>query len=276
MSGQIEQRRLARPAYQLDVLDGFVWTGAGRAATPGRGAAWRALTVARRHHEETADRRRCRSSACRSTEGPRRSEPRDLQAGEEDMLRADRERMRHAAELAEGAARGDGGRRARRRGGGGVPRRRGRARTRAADVRLAPELEGPASELRELTVRLSEVGSDLHRFVATLEADPERQEQVEARLDLIAELRRRFGAQTLEELLERRGERRRRSRRPRRWPRPARGRRGRARTGRGGGLGRRSPRLCTWHERERRSRLPSRWRRTSRGSAWARASFGSS
>ena len=53
-------------------------------------------------------------------------------------------------------------------------------------------------------MRLSEVGSDLHRFVASLEADPARQEEVEARLDLIAELRRRFAAQTLEELLERR------------------------------------------------------------------------
>ena len=53
-------------------------------------------------------------------------------------------------------------------------------------------------------MRLSEVGSDLHRFVASLEADPARMEEVEARLDLIAELRRRFAAQTLEELLERR------------------------------------------------------------------------
>ena len=53
-------------------------------------------------------------------------------------------------------------------------------------------------------MRLSEVGSDLHRFVASLEADPARQEEVEARLDLIAELRRRFAVQTLEELLERR------------------------------------------------------------------------
>jgi DNA repair protein RecN (Recombination protein N) len=53
-------------------------------------------------------------------------------------------------------------------------------------------------------VRLSEVGSDLHRFVASLEADPARVEAVEERLDLIAELRRRFAAQTLDDLLERR------------------------------------------------------------------------
>jgi DNA repair protein RecN (Recombination protein N) len=71
-------------------------------------------------------------------------------------------------------------------------------------LRLAPELETPTAELRELAVRLSEVGSDLHRFVASLDTDPARVEEVESRLDLIAELRRRFAAQTLEELLERR------------------------------------------------------------------------
>ena len=53
-------------------------------------------------------------------------------------------------------------------------------------------------------MRLSEVGSDLHRFVASLEADPARVESVEERLDLIAEARRRFVAQTLDELLDRR------------------------------------------------------------------------
>ena len=71
-------------------------------------------------------------------------------------------------------------------------------------TRLAPELEAPAAELRELTVRLSEVGSELHRFVASLETDPARIEEVEERLDLIAELRRRFARQTLDELLDRR------------------------------------------------------------------------
>jgi DNA repair protein RecN (Recombination protein N) len=47
MSGQFEQRRLARPAYQLEVLDRF----AGIEREPAR-AAWRELQAARRHHEE--------------------------------------------------------------------------------------------------------------------------------------------------------------------------------------------------------------------------------
>src|SRR5213080_2789124 len=51
MSGQFEQRRLARPGYQLDVLDSF-----GGAEQLKRRAdarhAWRELTAARRRHEE--------------------------------------------------------------------------------------------------------------------------------------------------------------------------------------------------------------------------------
>ena len=45
MSGQFEQRRLARPAYQLAVLDAFA--GTTEAARLGR-RAWRELTAARR------------------------------------------------------------------------------------------------------------------------------------------------------------------------------------------------------------------------------------
>src|SRR5207237_9278 len=49
MSGQFEQRRLARPSYQLDVLDSFVGAEqlAGLAETRG---AWRELGAARRRH----------------------------------------------------------------------------------------------------------------------------------------------------------------------------------------------------------------------------------
>ena len=201
MSGQFEQRRLSRPAYQLDVLDAFVGVEQAERRSRSR-SAWKALTAARRRHEEVA---RDAGAAAATVEALRDLVERTegLHAGEEELLRSERDRMRHAAELAEGAARataavspddGDGA------------ASLAAAAERALEplTRLAPELEGPVAELRELTVRLSEVGSDLHRFVATLEADPARQEEVEARLDLISELRRRFGAQTLEELLERR------------------------------------------------------------------------
>jgi DNA repair protein RecN (Recombination protein N) len=50
------------------------------------------------------------------------------------------------------------------------------------------------------------VGSDLHRFVTTIEAEPDRLDEVERRLERIAEAKRRFRCATFEDLLERRRE----------------------------------------------------------------------
>ena len=111
--------------------------------------------------------------------------------------------MRHAAELALGAATATAAV-APEDGEGAASLAAAAERALAPLTRLAPELDAPAAELRELTLRLSEVGSDLHRFVASLEADPARIESVEERLDLIADLRRRFDVQSLAELLDRR------------------------------------------------------------------------
>lgn len=202
MSGQFEQRRLARPAYQLDVLDAFVGEEQASRRSETR-SAWRALADARRRRDELA---RDSGALAARIEAQRELVERTegLERGEEESLRADRERMRHATELAEGAARATASV-APDDGDGAASLAAAAERALTPLTQLAPELEGPASELRELTVRLSEVGSDLHRFVASLDADPARVEAVEARLDLIAELRRRFGAQTLDELLEHRG-----------------------------------------------------------------------
>src|SRR5437868_13269002 len=53
MSGQFEQRRLARPSYQLDVLDSFCGEAQLRRRAESR-LAWRELLAARRRHEELA------------------------------------------------------------------------------------------------------------------------------------------------------------------------------------------------------------------------------
>src|SRR4051794_39094156 len=98
MSGQFEQRRLAKPAYQRSVLDAF-------AGVDVRGAqkAWRELQAARRAYEELtrdADALQARLDELRSlaedTDG--------LDAGREDGLRAERERLRHLTDLVQGAA----------------------------------------------------------------------------------------------------------------------------------------------------------------------------
>ncbi|HKI91300.1 MAG TPA: AAA family ATPase, partial [Gaiellaceae bacterium] len=51
MSGQFEQRRLAKPSYQLEMLDRFCGEEQQHRRADAR-TAWRELVAARRHHEE--------------------------------------------------------------------------------------------------------------------------------------------------------------------------------------------------------------------------------
>ncbi|MHB1242889.1 MAG: DNA repair protein RecN, partial [Gaiellaceae bacterium] len=103
MSGQFEQRRLAKPAYQLDVLDAFCGEEQLRRRREAR-LAWRELGAARKRHAELtrdadAEEARLRELAAlvEATAG--------FEPGGEQALRDERERLRHVTELAEGAQR---------------------------------------------------------------------------------------------------------------------------------------------------------------------------
>jgi DNA repair protein RecN (Recombination protein N) len=206
MSGQFEQRRLARPSFQLDALDAFCGPEQlERRAQLAR--AWRELLAARRRHEELA--RDADAAAARLAELELLVEATEgMEPGDEDDLRARRERLRHVEELAEAAAaaldaltpdEGDGA--------ASLVARAERAL--APLERLAPELAGTGAELRDVAIRLREAGSDLHRFLASLEAEPGALDDVEARLERIADLKRRFGVASYDELLARAGDARR-------------------------------------------------------------------
>jgi len=203
MSGQFEQRRLGRPAYQLDVLDAFCGEAQARRRREAR-LAWRGLLAARRSHDEIA--RDAAGAAARleelaalvaGTEG--------LEPDTEESLRAQRERLRHVTELAaaaetaaEALAPDDG------EGAAGLA---GLAERAVAPLeRLAPELERAGNELRDAELRLRETAGDLRGFLASLEAEPGRLEEVEAGLDRIADAKRRFGCAVYEELLARAAE----------------------------------------------------------------------
>src|SRR5437588_1552434 len=203
MSGQFEQRRLARPSYQLEVLDRFCGEEqlARRAAAR---AAWRDLQAAQRRHDELT----ANAALAEARLAEMRALVEDTQgmdAGEAEKLRTERERHRHVAELASGAAAAaaalapDEGE-----GASGLV---GLAERSVAPLeRLAPELERAGDELRDIELRLRETASDLHAFLASLEAEPGRLEQLEAELDRVAEAKRRFRCATYEELLARAGE----------------------------------------------------------------------
>jgi DNA repair protein RecN (Recombination protein N) len=203
MSGQFEQRRLARPAYQLEVLDRFCGEEQLRRRAEAR-LAWRELLAARRRHEELtanaafAEARLAELRALvEDTEG--------IEDGDEERLRSERERLRHVAELAEGAAAAaralapDDGE-----GASGLVALA--ERSVAPLERLAPELQRAGDELRDVELRLRETASDLYAFLASLEAEPGRLERLEAGLDRIAEARRRFRCATTDELLARAAE----------------------------------------------------------------------
>ncbi|HEX4519942.1 MAG TPA: DNA repair protein RecN [Gaiellaceae bacterium] len=198
MSGQFQQRRLARPGYQLAVLDSFAGTAdAGREAR----RAWRELTAARRVHEELtrdaavveARLEELRALAA-DTEG--------LEPDEEDGLRATRERLRNVTELAGAAASAlaaispDD-----REGGADLVASAERAV--APLEAIAPELASAGESLRAAELTLRDVGMELRRFLDSLEAEPGRLEEVEGRLEQIADLRRRYRVESFGELISR-------------------------------------------------------------------------
>jgi len=199
MSGQFEQRRLARPSYQLELLDRF----AGIDREPMR-AAWRELQAARKRHEELtanaafAEARLAEAHALvEDTEG--------MEEGDEERLRGDRERLRHVSELAEAAAAAaDALTPEEGEGAAGLVALAERAV--APLERLAPELQRAGDELRDVELRLRETASELSSFLASLDAEPGRLEELEAGLDRIAEAKRRFRVATYDELLARAAE----------------------------------------------------------------------
>ena len=200
MSGQFEQRRLARASYRLDVLDGFAGDEQ-RRRRRGAQIAWRELTAARRAHEEAA--RGVADAEARLAELRALVEDTEgFEPGAEDDLRVERERLRHVTELAEGAAaaaealapdEGDGAT--------GLVAQAERALGPLES--LAPELARAGEELRDGALRLRETALDLRAYLTTLEAEPGRLEQVEAELERIADAKRRFRAASYDELLGR-------------------------------------------------------------------------
>jgi DNA repair protein RecN (Recombination protein N) len=200
MSGQFEQRRLARRSHQLDALDAF----AGEQQLRRRAefaAAWRELLAARRRADELA--------GAAAGKAEREAELRELVArtegmaeGTEDGLLAERERLRHVTELAEAASfasealapdASDSP------GAAGLSAQASDALVRVQHV--APELVEVVADLGEAEIRLREGASALRAFLSSLDAEPGRLEVVEAELERIADARRRFGAVSTPDLL---------------------------------------------------------------------------
>ena len=205
MSGQFEQRRLARPSHQLDVLDAFVGEEQLRRRAELQ-RAWSGLVAARRRRDELAGAAAGRAQRLAElAELVARTEGMD--AGDEDRLLAERGRLRHVTELADAATAGAEALDPEQEGSPGAAARVAEAaRALHSVAALAPELGEVAAELDEAEIRVREGASTLRAFLASLEAEPGRLEAVESELDRIAEARRRFDAPTTEDLLARAAE----------------------------------------------------------------------
>ena len=199
MSGQFQQRRLARPSYQLEVLDRF----AGVERDEAR-AAWRELQAARKRYDELT----ANAAFAEARLAEQRALVEDtagLEPGAEESLRAERERFRHVSDLAQAAASAAGAL-APEDGEGAAGLVAVAERAVAPFETLAPELKAAGDELRDVELRLRETAHELHAFLESLEGDPARLEEIEGLLDRIAEAKRRFRCQTYDELLQRAGE----------------------------------------------------------------------
>ncbi len=203
MSGQFEQRRLGRASYQLDVLDAFAGSEQETRRREAR-VAWRELMNARRRHHELASDTEATAANLAELEALLEATS-GLAPGEEEDLRTERQRLLHVSELGAGAAAAASAL-APDDGNGAASLAEAAERALAPLASIAPELAAAVEELRDLGVRLREVGSDVHRYVSTLESDPARLEHVEERLESIADMRRRFACGSVDELLERRAE----------------------------------------------------------------------
>ena len=190
ISSQHEARRLARPATQLDLLDAAAANGGLRSAMA---VAWLALREARarldqaRAEASDAERRRGELEELVARVGEAAIEP-----GERALLDQERERLRHLDELT-GAVAGAATLINPEDGEGALTLAARAAELVAGAERYEPALVPVSAELRDAALRLQEAAVELRAQLDGLDADPGRLEQVEARLQLFADLERRFG-----------------------------------------------------------------------------------
>jgi DNA repair protein RecN (Recombination protein N) len=192
--GQHEHRRLTIASAQLAILDGFAGeghleeVGAYRAAH--REHARLAAAVAELHDREGNRERDLDLLRWELSE----IEEAAPEPGEDERLRAERERLRHLEELrlagatAATAVSGDGGGEA-----GAEAALAGAAAALAARSGVDPELDRLAERFDAIQLELQDAGGELRAYLESLESDPARLRQLEERLDVLDRLARKHG-----------------------------------------------------------------------------------
>jgi DNA repair protein RecN (Recombination protein N) len=190
---QHEARRLARPSISRGLVDSFAGDEA-RAAGRRHAGAYDALQDARRAFAATesglAEAERRRSELERLVEELDAVAP---APGELDVLAGERERLRHAEDLARVATSARDAI-APEDGEGAAALTFGALRAVEEGASYDPALADLAAELADAAIRLEEAAHALHAYSASIEHDPQRLDSVEARMAVLESLVRRHGS----------------------------------------------------------------------------------
>ena len=201
ISSQHEHHTLADPRTHLEYLDAYARLMGERAkiakAHAGLADAQRELEELEQRYRERADR-----------EDLLRFQVREIdelapEAGEDDALNEERERLRHATRLATAAG---GAEDAVYAADGSITETLSRV---AGEVREAAEIDGAlgplADRLDEAMAQLEDVGRELGAYARDVQLDPERLGEVEDRLAALHRLQRKYGG-SVEAILAHRAE----------------------------------------------------------------------
>jgi len=192
--GQLEFQSLSRRGYQRETLDGSGQLEAQAAAVRTAHAAWQALDEQRASFEQRARDRESRLDLLRHfvTE----LQALDPRPGEAEAVVEERKRISSLGRLAEGTAQveallaGDDG---------GVTSALARSQSVLRQlVGLDAALEPAAAQLEEATIAAREALSSLRHYSDALDADPARQEWIEARLAALEAVARKHRVETRE------------------------------------------------------------------------------
>ncbi|MDE2292883.1 MAG: DNA repair protein RecN [Elusimicrobia bacterium] len=198
--GQHEHQTLARPAAQLELLDGFAGLADERVRMAEAWARRKELTEALASLQMSEEERQRRLDLLRFQVSE--LEAADPKPGEEEALEAELPRLKHAARLGELAGEAYG--RLYESEGSAEEQLGAAGRALEEMARLDPSLDAAREALERAREAASEAARALSRYTDGEGADPERLDAVLSRLDLLAKLKRKYGA-TVEELAARRG-----------------------------------------------------------------------
>jgi DNA repair protein RecN (Recombination protein N) len=197
--GQHQHQSLLRVESHLEALDDFAQADDRRETVAVLYSQWQEL--GRRLADLSRDEREIERQKDMLAFQVREIEAARLVPGEDAQIEQDRQRLSHAEALAQAALHAEDLLSEGEASETTVLALLARAEDDAAVLaKFDPSMTGLADELRDERFRLEDIAARLRQYRAALDPDPQRLEAVEDRLDLIHQLKRKYGA-TIEEIL---------------------------------------------------------------------------